>query len=68
MTDTPTEQLRMHLAQAKTRADDPDAQAHLARCLELVDLLPPTPLDQCSACGRVGPRPLVCDSARHDCG
>jgi len=65
--ETPREELRMHLAQARTRAESDAAREHVARALDLVDLLPPTPLDACDACGRVGTRPLVTDSSRHDC-
>lgn len=65
--ETPRAELRMHLAQAKTRAESDAAREHIARALDLVDLLPPTPLDQCPACGQVGPRPRVRDSDRHDC-
>lgn len=64
-TDTPRERLRAHLAQAKTRATDPDARAHIDAALELCADLPPTPLAQCPACGRVGPRPRI--RGAHDC-
>lgn len=65
--ETPREELRMHLAQAKTRAESDAAREHVARALDLVDCLPPTPIGQCPNCGRVGPRPLVRDTSRHDC-
>jgi len=65
--ETPREELRMQLAQAQTRAESEAAREHVARALELVDLLPPTPLDACDRCGQVGPRPRMADPTRHDC-
>jgi hypothetical protein len=64
---TARDELRMHLAQAATRADDADARVHLDRALELIDEVGPSPLAECPDCGRVGPRPRVRDRDRHDC-
>lgn len=55
MTETAAERLRMHLAQAKTRAENDDARAHVSAALTILDEdVPPTPLDECPVCGRVG--------------
>lgn len=67
MTETPREELRMYLSQAKTRAENDATREHVARALDLVDCLSPTPLDECPLCPKVGPRPVVRDTSRHDC-
>ncbi|WP_259535210.1 hypothetical protein [Halalkaliarchaeum sp. AArc-CO] len=56
MTDgrTAAEELRMHLAQAATRVEDPDARAHVEAALEAAEELPVRPLVECPVCGRVG--------------
>ena len=61
---TACERLRMHLAQALTRADSPDVREHIRATLCEWENLPPTPLVECPVCGRVGlPERIVC----HDC-
>ena len=55
MTDgrTAAEELRMHLAQAATRVEDPDTRTHVEAALEAAEALPVTPLVECPVCGRV---------------
>ncbi|UWG49290.1 Uncharacterized protein AArcCO_4115 (plasmid) [Halalkaliarchaeum sp. AArc-CO] len=56
MTDcrTVTEELQMHLAQAATRVENPDARTHVEAALDAAVALPLTPLVECPVCGRVG--------------
>ncbi|AUX09243.1 hypothetical protein AArcSl_1614 [Halalkaliarchaeum desulfuricum] len=61
---TAREELRMHLAQAATRVEDPDARVHVEAALETIEELPPTPLVECPVCGRVG---LPARITAHDC-
>lgn len=59
------EELRMRLAQAYTRAVDPDALRHLHEALRLLDPEIPARLEQCPGCRRVMlPERLT----QHDCG
>lgn len=59
------ERALMHLAQAATRADDPDTRQHIQQALEAVRELPAAPPRQeCPNCGRVG---LPEQIAVHDC-
>jgi hypothetical protein len=51
---TARERLRMHLAQALTRADSPDVREHIRSALSEWETLPLTPLVKCPVCGRVG--------------
>jgi len=61
---TSRQRLRMHLAQALTRADSLDVREHIQAALCEWEGLPPTPLVECPVCGRVGlPEHIVC----HDC-
>ncbi|OYR81882.1 hypothetical protein DJ71_12750 [Halorubrum sp. E3] len=53
-TTTSRERLRMHLVQALTRKDSNDVQQHLKAALEEWENLPPTPLQECPLCGKVG--------------
>lgn len=61
---TDRERALMHLAQAATRTDDPDAILHIEGALEAVRAMPPTPLEQCPVCERVGLPERI---AEHDC-
>jgi len=60
---SPIQRARMHLAQAETRLDEPDAaRDHLAAARRELDVLPV--VDECPACGRAGlPERIVA----HDC-
>lgn len=53
-TSTNRERLRMHLVQALTRAESADVQQHLKAALEEWEQQPPTPLQECPVCGKVG--------------
>jgi uncharacterized OB-fold protein len=61
---TDRERALMHLAQAATRADDPDTRQHIQQALDAVRALGPTGLQECPACGRVGVPNQI---AVHDC-
>jgi hypothetical protein len=54
----------MHLAQAATRATDPDTRQHIQQALEAVRAMAPTGLQECPVCGRVGVPNQI---AVHDC-
>lgn len=43
----------MHLDQAATRVENPDARTHVEAALEAAETLPVTPLVECPDCGRV---------------
>jgi len=64
MTDSPKARALMHLAQAVTRAEDPDAQAHIEAALEEIEDLPWPEQIECPNCGRTG---LVGQIAVHEC-
>lgn len=64
MAETARERALMHLAQAATRANDPDARQHIQQALTAVQDLPPSELLECPNCGRVG---LPEQIAVHDC-
>lgn len=53
-TTTSRERLRMHLVQALTRAESDGVQRHLKAALEEWESQPPTPLQECPICGKVG--------------
>jgi hypothetical protein len=57
------ERVRMHLAQAATRAENADARAHIQAALAELD--DSASLVECPTCNRVG---LVERIAAHDCG
>jgi uncharacterized OB-fold protein len=61
---TDRERALMHLAQAATRAADPDTRQHIQQALEAVRAMGPTDLQECPACGRVGVPNQI---AVHDC-
>lgn len=44
----------MHLIQALTRAESDAVQQHLKAALEEWKRQPPTPLQECPVCGKVG--------------
>lgn len=51
---TAREKMRMHLTQALTRTESDEAQEHIQAALREWENLPPTPLQECPACGKVG--------------
>ena len=51
---TSRERLRMHLVQALTRAESDTVQQHLKAALREWERQPPTPLQECPLCGKVG--------------
>ncbi|WP_075935872.1 hypothetical protein [Halosegnis longus] len=59
-----TEEVRMHVAQAYTRAVHPDAKQHLAAALQALNPDGAEPLVECDGCGR-----LMCVARldAHDC-
>ena len=59
------ETARMHVAQAFTRAVDPDALAHCHAALRTLDPDLGEPLVECPVCGRVGLPERI---AEHRCG
>jgi hypothetical protein len=61
---TDRETALMHLAQAATRAEDPDAREHIRAAREAIRAIAPTGLIECPCCGRVG---LPNQIAVHDC-
>ena len=65
MSESPKAQTLMHLAQAATRAENPDAQAHIEAALAEVEDLPWPEQIACPNCGRRG---LVEQIAVHECG
>jgi hypothetical protein len=64
---TPHERVQMQLAQAETRADDPDAREHIRAARRALDEVGPTALGECPACGQIGPRSRMRQPERHDC-
>ena len=60
------QRLHMHLAQALSRTDEPDVQAHLRAALEECQRLPFTPLAECPVCGRLGLPERIKDHKRVD--
>ena len=53
-TTTNRERLRMHLMQALIRTESDDVQRHLKATLREWENLPPTPLQECPICEKVG--------------
>lgn len=51
---TNRERIRMHQVQALTRAESDDIQHHLKAALDEWEDKPPTPLQECPVCGKVG--------------
>jgi hypothetical protein len=51
---TARERLRIHLREARRTTDSPIVEAQLAAALDAWNDLPPTPLQECSVCGKVG--------------
>ena len=62
---TSRERLRMHLVQALTRAGSDDVKYHLQVALDEWESQPPTPLQECPICGRVGLPERI---QQHRCG
>ncbi|ELK49562.1 hypothetical protein D320_18634 [Haloferax sp. BAB-2207] len=58
-------QLRMHLVQALTRAESDAVQQHLRAALDEWERQPPTPLQECPVCGKVGLPERI---QQHRCG
>ena len=61
---TTAEALRDELAAANSHVENPEAQQHVDRAIELLNDLPPTPLVECPGCGVVGLPERI---AVHDC-
>jgi|GEM_PF-778394 hypothetical protein len=61
---TTIEQLRDELAAASTHTENPNAEQHLERAVDLAADLPPTPLVECPVCGKMGLPERIVD---HDC-
>lgn len=51
---TARERLRIHLREARRTTDSLIVEAQLAAAMDAWDDLPPTPLQECSICGKVG--------------
>ena len=51
---TARERLRIHLREARRTTNFPIAEAQLAAALDAWEDLPPTPLQECPVCGKVG--------------
>jgi hypothetical protein len=64
MNDTTHERMRMHLVQALTRSDEPNAQEHIRAAIDEIDTASPPSLDRCPVCYRLG---LPEQIASHTC-
>jgi len=51
---TARERLRIHLREARWTTDSPILEAQLDAALDAWEDLPPTPLQECPVCGKVG--------------
>lgn len=51
---TTRERLRVHLQEAKRATTSPAVEAQLTAALDVWDDLPPTPLQECPVCEKVG--------------
>lgn len=51
---TTRERLRIHLEEARRATTSPVVEAQLSAALDVWDDLPPTPLQECPICGKVG--------------
>jgi len=51
---TARERLRIHLREARRTTNSPIVEAQLAAALDAWEDLPPTPLQECPVCGKVG--------------
>lgn len=69
MTDDTTltarERLRIHLREARRTTDSPIVDAQLTAALDAWNDLPPTPLQECPVCGKVGLPERI---KQHRCG
>lgn len=63
------ETVRIHVAQALTRAVHPDTRRHLRAALDELDSGTPAPLRECLVCGIVGVAERIhehdCEGANH---
>jgi ribosomal protein L32 len=62
---TNRERIRMHLVQALTRAESDTVRQHLQAALEEWEHQPPTSLQECSVCGKMGLPERI---QHHSCG
>lgn len=62
---TARERLRIHLREARQTTDSPNVEAQLAAALDAWNDLPPTPLQECPVCGKVGLPERI---QQHRCG
>jgi hypothetical protein len=63
-TITARERLGIHLREARRTTDSPIVKAQLAAALDAWEDLPPTPLQECPVCGKVGLPERI---RNHDC-
>jgi hypothetical protein len=61
---TARERLRIHLSEARRTTDSPIVEAQLDAALDACNDLPPTPLQECTVCGKVGLPERI---RNHDC-
>ncbi len=65
ITLTARERLRIHLQEAKRATTSPVVKAQLDAALDAWEDLPPTPLQECPVCGKVGLPERI---RQHRCG
>jgi hypothetical protein len=53
-TFTARERLRIHLREARRTTDSPIVEAQLEAAMDAWTDLPPTPIQECPVCGKVG--------------
>jgi hypothetical protein len=64
ITLTARERLRIHLEEARRETTSPIVEAQLAAALDVWNDLPPTPLQECPVCEKVGLPERI---QQHDC-
>ena len=62
---TAREWLRIHILEARRTTNSPIIEAQLAAALEAWNDLPPTPLQECPVCGKIGLPERI---QQHRCG
>lgn len=61
---TARERLRIHLREARRTTDSPIVEVQLEAALDAWNDLPPTPLQECPVCGKLGLPERI---RNHDC-
>ena len=61
---TARERLRIHLREARRTTDSPIVEAQLTAALDTWEELPPTPLQECPVCEKIGLPERI---RNHDC-